>query len=191
MAVHKHYGQLPPPISSSSSSSNSSPGSSMSSGGYQKITGAALKRLQKEMKSFVSSPPDGLELDEETLQGNDLGVWKVKMAGPTNTLYDGEQFVIQFKFNVKYPFDSPEVTFVGPPETIPVHQHIYSNGHICLSILTDDWSPALSVESVCLSILSMLASAKEKSRPPDDAFYIKTCSKNPKKTHWWYHDDSV
>ena len=78
------------------------------------------------------------------------------MLGPVNTLYDGEQFMVQFKFNGKYPFDSPEVTFVGLPETIPVHQHIYSNGHICLSILSDDWSPALSVESVCLSILSML-----------------------------------
>ncbi|XP_060077140.1 probable ubiquitin-conjugating enzyme E2 W-A [Ylistrum balloti] len=24
-------------------------------------------------------------------------------------------------------------------------------------------------------------------RPPDNAFYVKTCSKNPKKTRWWYH----
>ena len=26
-------------------------------------------------------------------------------------------------------------------------------------------------------------------RPPDNSFYIKTCSKNPKKTKWWYHGE--
>ena len=67
----------------------------------QKVSGAALKRLQKEFKSFVSSPPPGLELDEDTLSGADLGLWRVKMAGPAHTLYDGEQFVVQFKFNGK------------------------------------------------------------------------------------------
>uniref|UniRef100_A0A182YFP4 UBIQUITIN_CONJUGAT_2 domain-containing protein n=1 Tax=Anopheles stephensi TaxID=30069 RepID=A0A182YFP4_ANOST len=74
---------------------------------------------------------------------------------------------------------------------IPIHPHVYSNGHICLSILTDDWSPALSVQSVCLSISSMLSSCREKRRPPDNGIYVKTCNKNPKKTKWWYHDDSV
>jgi len=151
------------------------------------ISGPALKRLQKEMRSFVSDPPEGLELDKS--EAEDLGLWRVKVRGPPTTLYHGEEFVLQFKFGMKYPFDSPEVTFIG--DSIPLHQHIYSNGHICLSILTDDWSPALSVESVCLSVISMLASAKEKTRPPDDSFYVKTCSKNPKKTRWWYHDDSV
>ncbi|KAM7369962.1 hypothetical protein PAMP_011249 [Pampus punctatissimus] len=55
----------------------------------------------------------------------------------------------------------PIVMFTG--ENIPVHPHVYSNGHICLSILTEDWSPALSVQSVCLSIISMLSSCKEKA----------------------------
>ncbi|EDS43865.1 ubiquitin conjugating enzyme E2 [Culex quinquefasciatus] len=109
----------------------------------------------------------------------------INIDGVEGTLYEGEHFQLLFKFNNKYPFDSPEVTFIG--SNIPVHPHVYSNGHICLSILTDDWSPALSVQSVCLSISSMLSSCREKRRPPDNGIYVKTCNKNPKKTKWWYH----
>ncbi|KAJ6663974.1 hypothetical protein lerEdw1_008928 [Lerista edwardsae] len=115
--------------------------------------------------------------------------WIVDMEGAPGTLYEGEKFQLLFKFSSRYPFDSPQVMFTG--ENIPVHPHVYSNGHICLSILTEDWSPALSVQSVCLSIISMLSSCKEKRRPPDNSFYVRTCNKNPKKTKWWYHVNIV
>lgn len=38
--------------------------------------------------------------------------------------------------------------------------HIYSNGHICLSILDQEWTPVLNASSVLISIQSMLASCK-------------------------------
>jgi ubiquitin-protein ligase len=116
------------------------------------------------------------------------------VEGAPGTLYEAENFQLQFKFGARYPFDSPQVLqslpsistmkfapfsfkcclkiirllynnnlqvmFTGP--NIPIHPHVYSNGHICLSILTEDWSPALSVQAVCLSIVSMLSSCKEK-----------------------------
>jgi ubiquitin-conjugating enzyme E2 W len=65
------------------------------------------------------------------------------MEGASGALCDGQNFQLLFKFSSWYRFDSPHVMFTG--ENIPVHLHVYSNGHICFSILTEDWSPALSV----------------------------------------------
>lgn len=151
---------------------------------------AMQKRLQKELMAFQKDSPPGVKVDFNNITiYNDMTQWIVDIEGAEKSLYDGERFQLQFRFSPQYPFESPEVTFIGPH--IPVNPHVYSNGHICLSILTEDWSPALSVQSVCLSIVSMLSSCTDKRRPPDNAFYIRTCSKSPKKTKWWYHDDSV
>lgn len=81
------------------------------------------------------------------------------------------------------------VIFLPPA---PVHPHIYSNGHICLSILYQGgWSPALKVESVCMSILSMLSSAEKKAKPEDNDRYVRTAKKSPKDTSWVFHDSKA
>lgn len=94
-------------------------------------------RLQKEMKNIYTNFADVLELcviDEVKR------IWHVKFSGAKDTLYAGERFTLQFVFDDKYPFEAAEVKFVGVP---PIHEHIYANGFICLSILDKDWTPAL------------------------------------------------
>ena len=71
----------------------------------------------------------------------------------------------------------------------PDHEHVYSNGHICLNILYSDWSPALTINSIAVSLQSMLASAQVKCRPEDDDRYVAKGTKDPRKTSWWFHDD--
>ena len=113
--------------------------------------GRAKKRVEKELEKFQSEE----NLDEVLrirVVADDL--WHVTLIGANGTLFYGESFTLQVKFNNDYPIDSPEVLFIG---TAPVHPHIYSNGHICLNILYEEWSPALTVKSLCLSILSMLS----------------------------------
>ena len=82
-----------------------------------------------------------------------------------------------------------QVVFLAP--SIPIHPHVYANGHICLSILADDWSPALTILSVCVSLQSMLSSCSQKERPPDNDMYVRFGSRDPKRTKWVFHGKCV
>lgn len=148
------------------------------------LQGRALKRVQKELQMFLAeSESDGLSVEVVSTD-----VWHVSFTGAVGTLYSGEKYTLRVRFTTDYPMDSPEVVFLSTP---PVHTHIYSNGHICLNILGDDWSPALTVKSICLSILSMMSSATEKVRPEDNDRYTRIPRGNPKQTRFVYHDDAI
>lgn len=151
-------------------------------GGLSRI---AQGRLQKELAEWHRSPPQGFILQPS----DNLKRWMIQMHGAQGTLYANEVFMLQVDFPENYPMESPEVVFHG---VAPVHPHIYSNGHICLDILYDSWSPAMTVGSVCMSILSMLSSCTLKERPTDNEKYVtKAGTWSPKKTRWWFHDDKV
>lgn len=109
----------------------------------------ALKRLQKEVTEIQKDTPVNCSAGPNN---NDLFNWEATIIGPTETPYEGGIFRLKILFPADYPFKPPKITF----ETPIYHPNINSNGGICLDILKDQWSPALNITKVLLSICSLL-----------------------------------
>jgi ubiquitin-conjugating enzyme E2 D/E len=88
--------------------------------------------------------------------------------GPDDSPYAGGVFFLDIKFTADYPFKPPNVSYIIFERilifnlvkisftTRIYHCNINSKGAICLDILRDQWSPALTVPAVLLSICSLL-----------------------------------
>ena len=146
----------------------------------------ATKRLEKEAADIHNNFKEVFDLEIADETGL---LWRVKFTGAEETVFAGEKFTLQFKFDQNYPIEAPEVIFVGAH--IPEHPHIYSNGYICLSILYDDWTPSLKVSAVVLSILSMLSSCPAKGRPANDKSFASFANgRSPKSFSWEFEDET-
>jgi ubiquitin-conjugating enzyme E2 W len=153
------------------------------------MTSISSRRLAKELREIKA---EGCPVGISLLQADNFDKWLFTIEVMGDSLYVGEKYILQFRFDAQYPISSPAVQFfVGDGHESPIHPHVYSNGHICASILGNEWSPVLSVISVCLTLQSMLASCKKKERPTDNDRYVSHAPENPKKTLFHYDDDDV
>lgn len=108
-------------------------------------------RLLNEYNSLKKSPIDNCSAGP--ISDKDSTKWQATIFGPKDTPYHGGIFNIKIDFGSEYPFKPPSVIFKTPI----YHCNINSQGGICLDILKDQWSPALNVSTLLLSICSLLA----------------------------------
>ncbi|MQL67821.1 hypothetical protein Taro_000111 [Colocasia esculenta] len=125
-------------------------------------------------------PVAGSELSKNPVDGfsaglvddNNIFEWSVTIIGPPDTLYEGGYFNAIMSFPENYPNSPPSVRFTSDMW----HPNVYPDGRVCISILhapgddpsgyelaSERWSPVHTVESIVLSIVSMLSSPNDES----------------------------
>ncbi len=115
-----------------------------------------------------------------------MRLWIVTLNMPPNTIYASETYRLRIQFPPDYPTSPPSVYFLSPT---PRHEHVYTNGDICLSLLGTDWRPIMTAQSVAQAIMSILCGAQRKSLPMDNARHAGN-KPGKKQDDWVYHDDN-
>jgi ubiquitin-protein ligase len=109
-----------------------------------------IRRIQNELKEMTLNAPSNCSAGP--ISEDNLFSWRATIMGPENTPYHNGVFYLKIDFHEDYPFRPPKIMFT----TKIYHCNINSTGGICLDILKDQWSPALSISKVLISICSML-----------------------------------
>jgi len=123
----------------------------------------ATARLQKELKELMKNPVDGFKV--ELIDEGNLFEWQVYISGPPGTDYESGIFKATMSFPDEYPNAPPKMKFISDMW----HPNVYPDGGVCISILhtpdpmnpqereEETWRPIQTVESILVSVCSMLA----------------------------------
>jgi ubiquitin-conjugating enzyme E2 R len=127
------------------------------------MTTQASARLTKELKDLTKNPVGGFKV--EVADEANLFEWNVFIAGPPDTEYESGIFKASMSFPEDYPISPPKLKFVSDFW----HPNVYPDGKVCISILhtpdplnpeekaEETWRPIQTVESILVSVCSMLA----------------------------------
>uniref|UniRef100_A0A0N4ZFE8 E2 ubiquitin-conjugating enzyme n=1 Tax=Parastrongyloides trichosuri TaxID=131310 RepID=A0A0N4ZFE8_PARTI len=132
--------------------------------------------LQRQLQELQKNPVDGFSAG--LVNDDDVYKWEVLIIGPPDTIYEGGFFKAILEFPLEYPQRPPKMRFVSEMW----HPNISKNGSVCISILHepgDDhfgyerpeerWLPVHTVETILLSVISILADPNSESPANVDA----------------------
>ena len=132
------------------------------------------------------APRRAADLLREPVEGFSAGLlneenffeWGITVMGPQDTLYEGGCFKTVLNFPPDYPNNPPSCRFTSEMW----HPNVYPDGRVCISILhspgddpngyetaAERWTPIQTVETIMLSIISMLSCPNDESPANIDA----------------------
>ena len=131
---------------------------------YSERKMADHNRVAKELRECQKDTTGGITVAEQAdVQAGCMAHWSGTIKGPVSSPYEGGTFSIDIMLPKEYPFVPPKMKF----STKIWHPNISSqSGAICLDILKNEWSPALTVRTALIS-LQALMSAPEPDDPQD------------------------
>jgi len=108
------------------------------------------KRIEKEFISIINDPIPNILVEKSNTNNREFFII---MLGPNDTAYENGKFKLEMFLPENYPINPPKIRFL----TKIYHPNIDRIGRICISTLKNEWTPALQIRTVLLSIQSLLS----------------------------------
>lgn len=126
---------------------------------HEEPTPQCLLRARRDIMDIFAAPPAGVFIAPEE---NDITRIEALIVGPPETPYEGGFFHFLVKCPPEYPNQPPRVRIMTTGGgQVSLNPNFHLDGEVCLSILGTwpgpAWTPALSIESVLVSIQSVMA----------------------------------
>ena len=132
---------------------------------------ALRNRAMKEFQDLQKNKND--HAVQVKLVDNDYRHWKGRIKGPIDTVYQGGVFDVDIIIPDDYPFKPPKMKF----DTKIWHPNISSvTGAICLDILKNEWTPALTIRTALISLQALMC--EPVPNDPQDAVVAKQYMSN-------------
>ena len=122
-------------------------------------------RIKKEYQDLQKEKNSNVQVK---LVNNDIRHWKGRIKGPIDTCYQGGIFDVDIVIPNEYQFKPPKMKF----DTKIWHPNISSvTGAICLDILKNEWTPALTIRTALISLQALMC--EPVPNDPQDAVVAK------------------
>ena len=146
----------------------------------------AFKRIVIDIKDVNKSPIDNIHYvpDEDNILNG-----YVLIIGPSGTPYEYGNFLFEFRFTEKYPYEPPKVTYKSNDGVTRFNPNLYRSGKVCLSILNtwsgEQWSACQTLRSLLLTLQMTLNQMPLMNEPGvDQKLHLGSIIKYNKMIHF-------
>lgn len=96
--------------------------------------------------------------------------WEVTLLPPNTSAYHGGHLALRVAVPATYPASPPRLTFTSPV----FHPNIDTSGQVAAEVLVGDWNPALMIDTLLRSLLTLLdePNVRDPLRPEAAELYV-------------------